>query len=81
MTLNQYYLKYGTKGLELLAERSVTKLSYLKQLNYVVKKMPSLELAKRLVAQSDGELTLDGLANPVKVLVRDAKAAGLCSQS
>lgn len=73
-TINRYYLKYGTEGLNDLAVRANTKLSYLQQLNYVLTKEPSLKLAKRLVEHSAGELTLEGLANPEKLLIREARA-------
>lgn len=73
MNLNDYYIKHGTAGLERLAQESDTKLSYLKQLVYTTNKRPSIEMARRLVAASGGELTFDGLANPVKRLPKDLR--------
>lgn len=76
MTLNDYFIQYGTSGLRELADKAGTKLSYLLQLNYTPAKRPSIQMASRLVEASGGKLTLEGLANPKKVLVRDAKLAG-----
>lgn len=75
MTINDYFAKFGTKGLRELAARSGTKLSYLLQLNYVETKRPSMQLAVRLVEASDGILTLDGLANPQKATLRERRLA------
>lgn len=77
MTLNEYYLKHGTDGLNGLVERCKvpTKLSYIQQLIYSPKKRPSTQMAAALIEASNNELTLTGLANPVKVLQRDLKAA------
>ena len=73
MTLNDYFIKHGTKGLRELAEKAGTKLSYLLQLNYSTGKRPSIQMAQRLVDASGGALTLEGLANPKKSLVREAR--------
>lgn len=73
MTLNDYFIKHGTKGLRELAEKAGTKLSYLLQLNYSTGKRPSIQMAQRLVEASGGALTLEGLANPQKNLVREAR--------
>lgn len=81
MTLNDYFILHGTKGLRALADAADTKLSYLLQLNHNPEKRPSMEMAQRLVDASmrlhgpDGALTYDGLAKPKKVLVRDARKA------
>lgn len=75
MTLNEYFIKHGTQGLRDLAEKAGTKLSYLLQLNYSTGKRPSIPMALKLVEASDGALTLDGLANPQKNLVRVARRA------
>lgn len=79
MTINDYFVRYGTKGLQGLADRAGTKLSYLLQLNYSPSKRPSITMASRLVEASGGELTLEGLANPKKVLVREARKAVECA--
>lgn len=71
MNINAYYIKHGTAGLARLADAAQTKLSYLKQLIYSEKKSPSMKMAARLVKASNNELTLEGLANPVKRLPRD----------
>jgi hypothetical protein len=68
-TLNDYFQKHRTEGLRILADKAGTKLSYLQQLNYDPRKRPSMERAKAIVAASNGEITLDGLANPEKRLV------------
>lgn len=73
MTLNEYFIQHGTKGLRELASKAGTKLSYLLQLNYTPTKRPSIPMALKLVDASDGVLTLEGLANPQKTLVRDAR--------
>lgn len=73
MTLNDYFITHGTKGLRDLALKAGTKLSYLLQLNYTPTKRPSMEMASRLVDASGGVLTLEGLANPKKILVREAR--------
>lgn len=73
MNINDYYIKYGMAGLEKLAEKAGTKLSYLKQLVYTTNKRPSIEMAERLVKASGGKLTYRDLANPVKRLPRDVK--------
>lgn len=70
MTLNEYFHEYGRPGLVSLAQKTGTKLSYLLQLNYVTEKRPSLDLAQRLIDASGGKLTLEGLSNPKKVLIR-----------
>lgn len=75
MTINDYFAKFGTKGLRELAARSGTKLSYLLQLNYVETKRPSMQMAVRLIEASDGLLTLDGLANPQKITIRERRMA------
>lgn len=75
MNINDYYIKHGMPGLEKLALGANTKLSYLKQLVYTEgKKLPSIDMAQRLVDASGGELTFIGLANPVKRLPRDLKS-------
>lgn len=71
-TLNDYFLRHGTEGLRGLADRAGTKLSYLLQLNYSTEKRPSMLMAQRIAAASNGEITLDGLANPKKELVKRA---------
>ncbi len=76
MTLNDYFMRHGTKGLRDLAEKAGTKLSYLLQLNYSTDKRPSIQMASRLVEASNGALTLEGLANPKKVLVREGRRVG-----
>lgn len=70
MTLNAYFLRHGRAGLRALALATGARFGYLQQLNYVTRKKPSMALALKLVAASGGEITLDGLANPVKVLKR-----------
>jgi hypothetical protein len=72
-TINDYLLKYGQAGFARLAKRAGTKVSYLNQLNYDTNKRPSMEMAQRLVKASGGEITLDGLANPKKRLVREVQ--------
>lgn len=74
-TINAYFLAHGTEGLRTLAQKAGTKLSYLLQLNYMPTKRPSVAMAQRLIEASDGELTLEGLANPQKRLVREVRAA------
>lgn len=73
MTLNDYFIKYGIKGLRELAEKAGTKLSYLLRLNHSTGKRPSIQMAQRLVAASDGAFTLEGLANPTKNLVHEVR--------
>lgn len=75
MTLNDYFIKYGTAGLRALAKEAGTTVGYLLQLNYRPEKLPSIQMASRLVAASNGQLTLEGLANPQKVLAREARKA------
>jgi hypothetical protein len=75
MNINDYYIEHGMSGLEKLAQASNTKLSYLKQLIYTEGKLPSINMAQRLVDASEGKLTFVGLANPVKRLPRDLKIA------
>lgn len=73
MTLNDYYLKFGTAGLQRLADKAGTKLSYMKQLIYDPDKQPSMNMAKKLIEASGNELTYSELANPVKKLPKDVK--------
>lgn len=85
MTLNDYYCEFGTKGLAKLAQKTGSSIGYLQQLIYSPRnktdqsdgennpRIPSLGLAKKLVAASDQLLTLEDLANPVKKLPRDQK--------
>lgn len=85
MTLNEFFIRHGSSGFEKLAEKAGTKVSYLQQLNYLPeKKRPSMAMAQKLVDASVelnrddpamSVLTFDGLANPKKVLVREARAA------
>jgi len=72
-TINDFFIKHGTEGFRRLAERAGTKVSYLLQLNYMPSKVPSVRMAQRLIAASDGELTLEGLANPQKRLAREVR--------
>lgn len=69
-TLNAYFLKHGKAGLRHLAAKTGAKVGYLQQLNYVTRKKPGKKLALKLVEASNGEITLEGLDNPVKVLKR-----------
>lgn len=65
MTLSEYQQIYGTAGLIRLAERAETQLSYIRQLICTAGKRPSAAMALRLIRASDGQITLEGLANPV----------------
>lgn len=71
MNLQEYTIKHGTAKLHVLAELVGCKPTYLNNLLYAVNnnpekpKRPSMALAQKLVDASGGQLTLNGLANPV----------------
>jgi len=69
-TINEFYRKYRRKGLRDLAIRTGTTDTYLMQLNYDVSKRPSVDLALRLIRESQGEITLEGICNPKKILMK-----------
>lgn len=73
MTLSEYFSIHRMQGLRRLADETGCKLGYLQQLLYVPTKKPSMTVATRLIKASNGELTYEGLANPIKKLVRQPK--------
>lgn len=77
MNINDYYIKYGTEGLSRLAKEAETTLSYLQRLIYDPKKRPSLDMSLKLVKASKNELTIEGLANPVKRIPKQLKSSRL----
>lgn len=69
-TIAAYFAKYRIHGLRRLAKATHCKPGYLQQLVVNPKKRPSMSLAQRLVHASNGELSFEGLANPVRIWVR-----------
>ena len=73
MNLQEYLVKYGTQRLVCLAILAGVSPGHILNLAYTVNsghdpvKTPSMKLARKLVILSLGELTMEGLANPVKV--------------
>lgn len=70
-TITHFYRTHGQKGLRELANSVGTTEGYLVQLSYNPKKRPSVGLAKKLIDASGGEITLDGICNPIKTLKQD----------
>lgn len=69
MTLSKFFQDYGLDGLRKLASEAGTSVGYLYQLIYDDSRIPSRDLSRRLVAASKRKLTIDGLKNPVRLLV------------
>ena len=73
MNLQEYLVKYGTQRLVCLAILADVSPGHILNLAYTVNsdhkpvKTPSMKLARKLVILSCGELTIDGLANPLKI--------------
>ena len=64
-TVKAFYDKHGQKGFDRIAERAETRTSYLRQLMYANGgKTPSLKMALAIVRASDGEISIEGLAEP-----------------
>lgn len=68
MNLHDYYKKHGTDGLVALAASVGSTLGYMQQLLYQPEKLPSIKMASKMVSASKGELTFEGLANPVRLI-------------
>lgn len=73
MNLQEYVLKYGTKALFDLAEKCEKSPGYMQNLLYTVNsghvppKCPGKKLAAKMVKFTKGQLTLEGLSNPVNL--------------
>ena len=72
MTLAEYYDRHGTQALADLANRSGTRLSYLRQLIYAPEKCPSLKMAVAIVRASNGEISYEELAGEAPAKVPEA---------
>lgn len=71
-TINDFYRAHRRRGLRELAQKTGTTDHYLMQLNYNPAKRPSVDMALKLIEATDGEITLEGLCNPVKKLMCEA---------
>lgn len=67
MNLIDYFTEHGHEGLKEIAEKAGTTYRYLLAMLYDEKRIPSLKLAIKLIEASDNLLTVEGLANPVRL--------------
>jgi hypothetical protein len=73
MNLQEYVIKHGTKHLFALATICDRSEGYFSNLLYTINaghnppKTPSIKLAKKMCHASFGELTMEGLASPVRI--------------